>query len=1479
MNTRLAFLTTICLWLLLPGDLDGADYSQSSRDAALEKPTAAVDRKYNIHDGNKILTRIYNFGGIGDWTIGNRLDSGIYPRGTGYSYFAEFSPIVGAEIQDINGKTLHIFSDGMVSSTMADIAPEGYQYGFEPLPGYANPRQDKLAMSNQPETWPASWPNRSSDWDGSWNGQYGKYVRADQESYFVMNDYYNDEFEAYPSMVEEWEDASGSVVLETGDGDTSLVLQVSDGGPIDNVNEGVDGDLVIIRNGVDRHYRVDAIGDDETMHLKVHPFSETSTYSAFSSTAEDVNFTLLDRDVRGLGFEVQVRGYQWSNVMAEDILIFTYWIENTSTTEYEKVVFGMYGDADVGDDGDQHDDYAWFDKTADIVYQYDEKPPWSNAKGGFRPVYFGYSFLESPGDPNDGIDNDEDGMVDESQQDGIDNDGDWESYDDKNGNGKWDPEEPLNDDIGSDGLSPVDNDYPGADPDGSEANGMPDVGEPDFEFTDNDESDQIGLTSFSAKDYPNINISNDEAEEGGGGEGEGELTNPWDLTRPGLFDQIQQDDDLTFLYGSGHFSMAPNTSRKFAIAMVFGEDEQDIRRNSSIMQEIYNADYAFAKPPRKPTLTAVPGDGKVTLYWDRRAEESHDHIYGFDFEGYRIYRATDPTFLDNYVMTDAYGNKTFYKPLAQYDIKNGIRGLHPMDINGIKFNMGNDTGLRYSFVDSTIDNGKTYYYAVTSYDRGHTEEFYTTGIVDEEGLPPIPPSESNKQILTDQTGQVTRLDINTARVVPNAPAAGYQPPERTPFDSSAIAGTGDITVNFIDPMRVRDGNTYELIFYDTGMDGIDNDDDWRSYDDANGNGQWDEGEALRDDVGSDGDPDTRDSDGTQGNDEPDPGEPNLDMLDAEEMLRTTTYYDVVNTTDPDDPYKIIEESTWLGGEDYNGYPEGLQITVDNDSVRPDPERSGFVSGDCNFYVRGEVYYNNGVPFPHDYRIQLADTIVRTDYRGTGLDFYVWDATTGDTVNLVYDQNKKHIIPMIFDPVTGGSPKGTWQIYLESRLGQVQDIYNDTKNRKWIGTQNTGLAIHSAGEWHYLTSGNSELETDNIRQIIQSPDGDYLLGTSAGVLNLLPGQGEDYAAARITGLDTLTGGMSQSVTALLLDRTNRLWVGTTDGIRGFPADFYRSRLLGKRQVRYGRTAGDSLQLPANSVSAIYEDSDGNIWVGTTDGYTKAEPGENGEIISSQVEAVSMPGVRINTFHEYTGVLYAGTNQGLFQYEGDTFVKDEDYAGWNIRDFIIYGNRLWMTNQKGLYALNSDGTGEQYSVNSGHLSNDFTTVLTLTGENHLWIGNSEGIDRNEEGTWTSFNPESGDEYIFRVHKNFTHADEIRFSTSGSTIDVAEAKQQLSDIAVVPNPYVVTAPWEPQHFYTSGRGERKIDFINLPSRCTIRIFTMRGYLVDTIEHRGKVTEGAVSWDLTSKDGLDVSYGIYIYHVEAPDIGEHIGKFALIK
>ena len=43
--------------------------------------------------------------------------------------------------------------------------------------------------------------------------------------------------------------------------------------------------------------------------------------------------------------------------------------------------------------------------------------------------YIGCKYLESPGNPDNGIDDDGDGMIDERQDDGIDNDKDWNVLD------------------------------------------------------------------------------------------------------------------------------------------------------------------------------------------------------------------------------------------------------------------------------------------------------------------------------------------------------------------------------------------------------------------------------------------------------------------------------------------------------------------------------------------------------------------------------------------------------------------------------------------------------------------------------------------------------------------------------------------------------------------------------------------------------------------------------------------------------------------------------------------------------------------------------------------------------------------------------------------------------------------------------------------------------------------------------------------
>jgi hypothetical protein len=124
-----------------------------------------------------------------------------------------------------------------------------------------------------------------------------------------------------------------------------------------------------------------------------------------------------------------------------------------------------------------------------------------------------------------------------------------------------------------------------------------------------------------------------------------------------------------------------------------------------------------------------------------------------------------------------------------------------------------------------------------------------------------------------------------------------------------------------------------------------------------------------------------------------------------------------------------------------------------------------------------------------------------------------------------------------------------------------------------------------------------------------------------------------------------------------------------------------------------------------------------------------------------------------------------------------------------------------------------------------------------------------------------------------------DAFVFTTKALRLDKNVSKDQLQRISVVPNPYVSAAAWEPKTIYGTGRGDRKIDFIHLPTQCTIRIYSLSGALVKTLYQNSTATNGALSWNLVSDDGMDVAYGLYVFHVDAPDIGTYIGKFALIK
>ncbi|HRS51234.1 MAG TPA: hypothetical protein P5268_00685 [Candidatus Marinimicrobia bacterium] len=105
---------------------------------------------------------------------------------------------------------------------------------------------------------------------------------------------------------------------------------------------------------------------------------------------------------------------------------------------------------------------------------------------------------------------------------------------------------------------------------------------------------------------------------------------------------------------------------------------------------------------------------------------------------------------------------------------------------------------------------------------------------------------------------------------------------------------------------------------------------------------------------------------------------------------------------------------------------------------------------------------------------------------------------------------------------------------------------------------------------------------------------------------------------------------------------------------------------------------------------------------------------------------------------------------------------------------------------------------------------------------------------------------------------------------------------DVFVAPNPYI---EGDPERSFGDPT-PYKIEFRNLPERATIKIFTVSGDLVKTIEHGPDVygnLSGSVAWDQRTDSGLRVAPGVYIYAIESHTKGTKgkrtIGKLMIIR
>jgi len=244
---------------------------------------------------------------------------------------------------------------------------------------------------------------------------------------------------------------------------------------------------------------------------------------------------------------------------------------------------------------------------------------------------------------------------------------------------------------------------------------------------------------------------------------------------------------------TGPFSMKKGESIKATLAFSAALNLEKLKKNFETAQSVFLNNFIGPAAPPSPTLKAIPGDKKVTLYWDDVAENAIDPVAkAKDFEGYKIYRSQDQGASWGQRITNSKGELVGFVPVAQFDKKDLITGVDPF--NNYNY-LGDDTGIVHVWEDTTVYNGINYSYTITAYDSGSVSKGFES---------------------LESSRGTTAADHNLVDVTPRSNPIGYNP-EQINFEQISGVGNGEPKIMLVDPKSLQADN-YLITFNKTPAD-------------------------------------------------------------------------------------------------------------------------------------------------------------------------------------------------------------------------------------------------------------------------------------------------------------------------------------------------------------------------------------------------------------------------------------------------------------------------------------------------------------------------------------------------------------------------------------------------------------------------------------------------------------------------------------
>lgn len=320
---------------------------------------------------------------------------------------------------------------------------------------------------------------------------------------------------------------------------------------------------------------------------------------------------------------------------------------------------------------------------------------------------------------------------------------------------------------------------------------------------------------------------------------------------------------------------------------------------------------------------------------------------------------------------------------------------------------------------------------------------------------------------------------------------------------------------------------------------------------------------------------------------------------------------------------------------------------------------------------------------------------------------------------------------------------------------VQALVADSGNILWVGTAGGGLAawknqanyfsIQPIGQvtavaqqggnyWAASVKGLFKMSSKgevlqqieplppgNIRAVLALRNGNLWIANEQGIY-VRSGERWQYLRPGWEGPEEGT------VTTLFEDSRGRIWVGTQE------SGLYLSGTLPNQWLVFRHNIKRPQSIADNHIRCIAEDTKGNIWIGTAGGGLSRWDGNDG-FINFRHEAgnpYALPHNSIKSlFTDEQGNFWVGTFAGPALWDPQrqafrTYRYNRVAPGETIRDIRAGNNRMWVFTERTLMQFDGqNGLFVPYRIALPATALQYTTQALITPEGDLLIGTSQGL----------------------------------------------------------------------------------------------------------------------------------------------------------